>query len=148
MQLKTKHFGDITYDPNDVITFEEGLPGFRDSVHFILMADAPTDLFQWLQSTDDGDLAFVVVDVRQIMPEYSPLIDPGAIASLEDGGELSYYNIAVVPDDLEKMRVNLKAPIVINTTARKGKQVIAANEEYGVRHYVFADSNQPAQMGG
>ena len=125
MQLTTKHFGEVDYNKDDVITFEEGLPGFRGSTCFILLADSPGGLIHWLQSTEDGDLAFVLMDVKQILPGYSPNVEPEMLESLADGGgpgSLSYYNIAVVPDDLRQMRVNLKAPIVINMASKRGKQ--------------------------
>lgn len=136
MQLSTKHFGDIEYGADDIITFEEGLPGFIET-KFLLLADNPGDLFQWLQSIEDAELAFVLVDVKQIMPDYKPDIEPEEIESLTDGHPLHYLNIAVVPEDIKKMRVNLKAPIVINKNNRKGKQVLAGNDEYGIRHYIF-----------
>jgi len=143
MRLKTKHFGEIDYDENSVIIFDEGLPGFRDKTKFILLADGSEDLFHWLQSTEDEDLVFVLMDVKQVLKDYCPVIEPGQIVSLEDEdigtSSLSCYNITVVPDDLTRMRVNLKAPVMINKKARKGKQVIASNEEYGVRHYIFEE---------
>ena len=145
MRLNTKHFGEVGYDADEIITFEEGLPGFKDT-EFILLADNPDDLFCWLQSTADGDLAFVLVDVKQIKPDYNPKIEPEAIESLSDGSPLSYYNVAVVPEDISQMRVNLKAPIVLNTSLRKGKQVIASNDDYGMRHYIFKEVHQ-LQMG-
>ena len=141
MQLYTKNFGQVEYGDEDIITFEESLPGFNDK-KFILLADRPNDLFCWLQSVEDSDLAFVLMDVRQIRPDYEPQIDPWIIESLDSGldkrnGTLSYYSIAVVPEDIKQMRVNLKAPVLINSATRKGKQVIAANEDYSVRHYIF-----------
>ena len=144
MLLRTKHFGEIDCDGSAVITFEEGLPGFSDS-QYVLLADNPNDMFCWLQSVEDEDLAFVLMDVKQVMPGYNPQIDTEMLESLGDGSgsvslsELSCYNIAVVPDDLQKLRVNLKAPILINTATRKGKQVIASNEDYVVRHYIFEE---------
>ena len=139
MLLKTKHFGEVNYIEEDIISFEEGLPGFRDATRFILLADHPNDLIHWLQSTEDEDLAFVLMDVKQIKPDYNPIIEPETINTLNDGTPLTYYNIAVVPDDIQQMRVNLKAPIVINQSARMGKQVIASNDEYSVRHYIFEE---------
>ena len=148
MQLKTKHFGEVSYDDESVILFEEGLPGFGDAKNFILLADNPDDLFHWLQSTEDEELAFVLMDVKQIKPDYNPRIPPETIESLEDGNPLYYYNIAVVPEDLQDMRVNLRAPIIINKNARRAKQVIASNEEYGLRHYIFEEINQLPKSSG
>ena len=147
MRLNTKHFGEVDYDEDSVIIFEEGLPGFKNDTQFLLISENPGDLFQWLQSTEDEELAFVLVDIRQILPEYQPIVEPGILASLEDGNELFYYNIAVVPEDIHQMRVNLKAPIIINKSAQKGKQVIAGNEEYGVRHYIFKDLDNKKVIG-
>lgn len=151
MQLKTKHFGEVEYALEDIILFEEGLPGFRDATQFVLLADKPEDLFHWLQSIDDEELAFVLMDVKQIKTDYQPRIDPEVMESLEDGSpnaELVCYNIAIVPEDLQEMRVNLKAPIIINKSSRKGKQVIASNEEYGIRHYIFKEIQElPISIG-
>ena len=138
MQLNTKHFGEITFEENDILTFEEGLPGFDMERNFILLTDAPNDLFSWLQSADDGDLAFVLMDVKQLIPDYNPQIPPQALEGLQE--PLSCYNIAVVPENINDLRVNLKAPIMISKQLRKGKQVIASNEEYGIRHYIFEET--------
>ena len=149
MLLNAKHFGQIEYSASDIITFEEGLPGFKET-QFLLLADNPDDLFQWLQSVEDEDLTFVLVDVKQIMPDYQPKIDQETIDSLSEGDiedSVKYLNVAVVPEEIEKMRVNLKAPIAINKHSRKGKQIIAGNEEYGIRHYIFEEISQKQSMG-
>lgn len=143
MQLTTKHFGEIEFEEDTVITFEDGLPGFREDTRYVLLANDPADLFHWLQATSDEDLAFVLMNVSQIMPDYAPQIEAELLEDLGDGKRF-IYNIAVVPDDLRDMRVNLKAPIIINKTTRKGKQVLANNEEYGVRHYIFDEVQQHA----
>ena len=135
MQLNTKHFGEVDYSEDNVIVFEEGLVGFGEYTRFLLLADDPDDLFHWLQSTEDEDLAFVLMDIKQIKPDYEPTFEQELIES-----PISYYVIAVVPEVMEDMRVNLKAPILINKNIRKGKQVIAENKEYGVRHYIFKES--------
>jgi len=135
MQLNTKHFGEVEYSEDTVITFEEGLVGFGEYTRFILLADKPDDLFHWLQSTEDEELAFVLMDIKQIMPDYEPKLEQDLIEP-----PISYYTIAVVPEVMEDMRVNLKAPILINKDIRKGKQAIADNKEYGVRHYIFKES--------
>jgi len=146
MKLDTKHFGEISIEEEEIITFDEGLPGFWDSTRFVLLADQPSDLFSWLQSVDDGDLVFALMDVTQVIPDYQPQIESELIEDLGDGTSFVYYNIAVVPEDLKDLRVNLKAPVLINTNARKGRQVLASNEDYSVRHYIFEEmSKQVAQ---
>ncbi|MCL1997138.1 MAG: flagellar assembly protein FliW [Turicibacter sp.] len=139
--ISTKNFGELEYDPQSVITFAEGLPGFDDLTKYILLTDEESEgLFHWLQSVEDGDLVFVLLNVKQIMPDYEPTINAELLDALlagDENAELFYYNIAVVPEDVKQMRVNLKAPIIINESARSGMQVLAANEEYSIRHYIF-----------
>lgn len=137
MQLNTKHFGLIEYQEDEIITFPEGIPGLGEGQRFLLLSDAPDDLFCWLQSVEDEELALVLVDVPQIKPDYDPQIDRDILKEM--GESLLCYNVAVVPDDIQQMRVNLKAPILINNDTRMGMQAISGNEEHGVRHYIFEE---------
>jgi len=64
MGIKTTRFGEVEID-DTVITFPEGLPGFEEFkkyklFHNIDAGDSPF-LF-WLQSLEDPDLAFHVID--------------------------------------------------------------------------------------
>ncbi len=147
MLFETKNFGEIEFDEDKVITFNEGLPGFDYCKRFLLIneeKDEKTEKdepFKWLQSVDDGDVAFVLMDVFAVMPDYDPLINSEEI---EDLGEykpedLIVYNITVIPEEVEKLSVNLKAPVVINSATKLGKQVIANNEEYPIRYHIFEE---------
>jgi flagellar assembly factor FliW len=142
MRITTKHFGEITYEESRIVTFAEGLPGFPEARRFLLLeGNTPNDLFYWLQCVDDGDTAFTLIDLYQVKPDYNPLVDPEEIAELGDleGQSLEIYNVAVIPEEIKLMRVNLKAPVVINPVTMKGKQVIVCNEEYNVRHMIFEE---------
>ncbi len=142
MQLSTKYFGDIDYDINKVITFPSGLPGFPDSRRFILMAESePPDLFYWMQCVDDGDVVFTLMDVYRVMSDYDPVVDPDEVAELGDLSDspLEIYNIVVVPEDPKEMRVNLKAPVVINSITGLAKQVILENANYPLRYMIIKE---------
>ena len=141
MLCATKYFGEIEYDETAVITFEEGIPGFLDVKRFVLLADEAVaeenDLFFWLQCVDNGDVAFALMDVLQIMPDYDPQIAPDWYADLGEPEQVGIYNIVVIPEDLQEMRVNLKAPLLIGD--RRGRQVVAGNEAYQIRHNVMEE---------
>jgi flagellar assembly factor FliW len=146
MNLNTKNFGEIEIDESKVIYFELGLPGFENYKKFILINEQSNQneqekqlSFWWLQSIDDSNISFAVIDAFLIFPDYNPLIN---IDLIQDLGEytqedLLTYNIVVIPEDIEKISVNLKAPIVINRVTKKAKQVIVNNEEYTLRHYII-----------
>ena len=143
MLLYTKHFGEIEYNPDRTITFPSGLPGFLDMRHFLLIEneEAQEGLFYWLQSIDDGELAFVLINLYLIMPDYSPQVDPEEIAEIGPLNSMQpeIYNIAVIPEDINEMRVNLKAPIYINPLTMMGMQVVVNNDNYKIRHYIFEE---------
>jgi len=137
MKVNTKHFGEIEVEEDRIIVFEEGLPGFPDDKNFILLENE--EPFCWLQSTDDGDNAFILVDAFAVLPDYSPQVDRDEFAAIGEYNpdEFLIYNICVLPEDINEMSVNLLAPVVINTASKKGRQIIAKNEDYSVRHYML-----------
>jgi len=140
MKLRTKHFGEIDYDSSLVINFDDGLPGFPDHKRFVmLLENAREDTFCWLQSVEDGQLAFALINIYNIKPDYNPLVNTEEVASLGNLGEnnLLIYNVVVIPDDIKQMRANLRAPIVINPATKKGKQVILDNEDYQLKYKIF-----------
>ncbi len=146
----TKNFGEIDVDESKVIMFQDGIPGFFHCKSFILFEngheESPEEtrgVFWWLQSLDDPSVAFVLMNVFAVLPEYNPTINTHDIADLGEyiREEFLVYNIAVIPEDITQMSVNLKAPIVINTLSRLGKQIIATNEDYSVRYRIFEELN-------
>ncbi|HQD50404.1 MAG TPA: flagellar assembly protein FliW [Defluviitaleaceae bacterium] len=143
MILNTKHFGQIEIEEDKILTFEEGIPGFPDHKKYVLIFDEEDENspFCWLQSLDDENIAFALLNPVKIYENYSPKVDDELIKCLGEFNEnsLAIYCIVVIPEDYKKMTVNLKAPIVINTLTKKGMQVIAENEEYEIRHSVFKD---------
>ncbi len=140
MQIETKYFGMVDIDENAIVDFPEGLPGFENEKRFILLSSgveaAP---FVWLQSVENSELAFVMTDPMVLMENYTVDVDDSEVEVLEvkDSKDVFIYSILVIPEDISKMTANLKAPILINSASKKGKQVILDNEEYLVRHYVM-----------
>ncbi|MCL2189346.1 MAG: flagellar assembly protein FliW [Defluviitaleaceae bacterium] len=138
----TQNFGELSYNPGDALDFPVGLPGYPDDRRFLLIGMEDTrETFYWLQSLDDGDVCFPMMDVYKALPDYDPHVDPDELADLGEieGTSLEVYNIAVIPDDIAQTRVNLRAPVIINRATQKGKQIICANEDYPVRYYVMDD---------
>ena len=149
MKLRTKHFGEIDYDSSMTIMFDDGLPGFPDHKKFIiLLENAQEDTFCWLQSVEDGTLAFALINIYNVKPDYNPPVSSDEVASLGslDENSLLIYNVVVIPDDIKQMRANLRAPIVINPTTKKGKQVILDNEEYQLKYRIFDEVDRSRSL--
>ena len=148
MKLSTKHFGELDVTDDKIITFEEGIPGLEGTKYVLISDEDPdgdvSNFFFWLQSVDVPDIALVMIDVLKVMPDYDPLVDAEELESIGgfDPANIFVYNVAVIPENIQKLSVNLKAPVVINDKTKKGKQVVSRNENYGVRHHIFEELNQ------
>ena len=140
MQVNTRHFGLIEIDEKGIIDFSEGVPGFRDARKFVLLGKIEDDApFQWLQSVDNPDIAFVVINPFMFKPDYDIDIDDGEVENLDikDISKVLVYSIVVIPEDVTKMTANLKAPVLINTENNRGKQVTLEKGNYEIRHYIM-----------
>lgn len=144
MMIETTRFGRIPIDENHVITFPEGLPGFEGCRRFTLVPHPSSDgtqdsPFEWLQSIEDGSLAFLAMDPRLVFPQYDPHLPSGELQSLaleradRDGARL-YALLTVPKGDPCGITANLMAPVVVNAQARLGKQIVASGDCYGLRH--------------
>ena len=74
----------------------------------------------------------------ELLPDYRPTVNNELLADLgELTSENTYLLVTVrVPENIEELSVNLKAPIVINTDTNKGSQVIV-EDDFEVRHKIY-----------
>ncbi len=141
MKVNTRLFGEIDAAEDRIISFTTGIMGFEEYVHYTLIFNAEKKgNIMWLQSLDEPELAFTVMDPMKIVPEYNPVVEDEWLAPLgEVETEDDYFLLSVVtvPSDLTKMTANLKAPIVINMKTMKACQIIVNNDDYQVRYNVY-----------
>lgn len=139
MNIYTKLFGEVTVDINKVINFDAGLIGFEGCKQYMLIHDSEKEegKIVWLQSIDEPELALPVIDPLVIMPDYNPTVEDELLKTLGNEDAPLVLAVITVPQDITKMTVNLKAPIVINPTLLKGCQMIVEDEEYLVRQPIY-----------
>lgn len=130
MKAETRYFGTIDIEEEKIITLEKGMIGFPDFKKFTLIFDEEKGLdksqIMWLQSMDDGETAFPVMNPCKIKDDYSPTINDELLSPLGDLNEENIFILVTVtvPKKVEDFTVNLKAPIIINTDNMKGAQII------------------------
>lgn len=138
MLLETKNLGKLEYEANEVVRFDKGLLGFENFKDYLVVKNGDTE-FYYLQPIDDLETTFVMVDLKDVMPNYNPEVEVEQLKELgEIGHNLGVFNICTVPDHLEEMTVNLLGPVVINMDTKKGKQVVVTKDEYAVKHRLFS----------
>ena len=141
MKLLTKNFGEIKIEDKEIITFEEGIPGFLDNKRFIILPDDEDSPFTFLQSIDNGDLVFILIHPSSFYSDYLPDVPDDILKGLGEIKEdsLEVYAMVTLPEDITKMTANLKGPIIIHTENKKGMQAIVSNAQYKVKHYVYEE---------
>lgn len=140
MQVQTSRFGLLDVAEDKVFTVIGGLYGFEGREHFTLLNLGPQDSgLYWLQSLDDGDLAFILVNPLLCAPDYDlqPPDDDLAALGLADLGQALVMAICSVPEDFRQATANLQAPLLFNPEKRLGGQIITGNPVHALRHPIF-----------
>ena len=132
MKCNTRDFGEIEFSKEDIIEFIQPPFGFEEFKNYVLLFDDEdrTNL-AWLQSIDNADLCFVLINTLAL-PSYNPKFP--ADNKIGDGDFISFA-ICVITDDVKNATANLKSPIIINENSRLGTQIIL-NEDYPIRYYL------------
>lgn len=137
-RMTTARFGEVVYSQDDVYTFPKGLVGLPALRRFVMLTLDETGIFRCLQSIDNTDFAFVVVDPLFVRADYRVPIDAARLADIElsDLSDAVVLGIVVVPEDPSKMTVNLRGPLLVNAKTRAGVQLVLSNSEFSVREPV------------
>lgn len=139
IMIKTRDFGEILVNEEDIINFVSGIYGFDNYKNYILLKDNPDDDIMFLQSLDNMDLSFVLIDPYVVFINYNPILQKEDLYDLKSSNEqeLKYLVIAIINEDIKKSAVNLKSPIAINPKNRIAKQVILQNT-YPLRYNIVS----------
>ncbi len=149
MEVVTSRFGILETEPDRVLHFPEGLPGFLDQLHFILLMPEELAPFCYLQSVDSPTTAFVVTDPLLFLPEYAPAIPQEAFdfLSISKETETLVMVVVTVPKDIKNITANMAAPLLINVQACLARQVILDTGNYALRHRLMdpeaAEGSEP-----
>ncbi len=146
MDIETLRFGKIAVQEDKVITFPRGILGFAKNKQYLLFPHSEDSPFFWLQSVEDGDLAFVVMNPRLVKADYSLDVDENVLNELDakQEADLEVVCIVTIPrNDPKRMTINLLGPIIINAKSRSAVQVICDKQSYSHQHPVV--SGQQAQ---
>ncbi len=144
MRLMTKHLGEIEYEQEAVISFDEGLPWFENVRSFVLILSEDAELpFHYLQSVDNPSIAFVVTSPFLFVGDYDFDLKESVVEKLEikSPEELYVYGVVTIPKKVQFSTINLTAPIIINTTNRKGMQVVL-EEIDDISHPLFTKKGE------
>jgi flagellar assembly factor FliW len=129
MKIHTTRFGSIEIEPDDILFFRNGLIGFEDCRHWVLLADCENSAVAWLQSMQHSDIAMPVVSPRRFVSEYQVRLEPSDVDLLQLATVEHAFVLAVVSRTDDSLTLNLRAPLVINLDRRLGAQVITVDNQ-------------------
>lgn len=139
--VDTRLFGKIEIEDEKVITFERGMIGFPELTKFTLIYNSEKEQsnIRWLQSLEDGSMAFPIIAPICVTDEYNPMVKDDLMARLgeyDSPEDLAVVLVMRIPENIEDMSVNMKAPVVINTKNKKAVQIIVEGD-YQVRQPIY-----------
>lgn len=142
MEIQTKLFGTIEIDEDKIITLESGIIGFPSLNQFLLLYDQDKKgkaTIYWLQSIDEPLFSLPVMDPLIVCETYNPMFEEELLKPIGEPlpQDMLVFTTLTVPSDSKNITINLKAPIVINTAAKKGCQLIIDNDDYLVRYPIY-----------
>ena len=145
MKTTTTRFGPVEFKDEALLTFPAGIIGFPGSTRYVLLdheRDAP---FKWLQSLDESDLAFVIVDPMLFKPDYRAEVAHEDIPELavQDESDLDMFVLLTIPPaDPGGVTANLRGPILVNHRTRLATQVIL-EDDLPIRYPLFSEQSAP-----
>jgi flagellar assembly factor FliW len=141
MQIETTRFGTLDIDESQVFNFPMGLLGFSGLKQYVVIDHSQDSPLKWLQSVDDGSLAFIITDPLFFVPGYRVSARRSELEIIEaDEEQLVLSVIMTVPNNPQDMSANLMAPLIFNMGTRRAMQHVLTKQKFPVKYYVLKDS--------
>ncbi|HZG87390.1 flagellar assembly protein FliW [Paenibacillus sp.] len=138
MKLDTTRFGEIEVEEDKIVRFPQGIPGFEHCRDFIFLQPPNAQIPVWfMQSIEDGALAFMVMNPFLVFPDYTIDLPDSVQEELDIRTEEDVMTVAIITiSERKEMTLNLLAPVILNQRTRTAKQVVLHNSGYQTKHAV------------
>ena len=133
--ISTTRFGEIEIHQDHLIEFRDGMIGFPKLKKYVLVESPSMPLILWLQAVGEPDIAFPLIEPWFFKRDYKANMTDADRHSLgyEDGDSTKIFVVLTIPEDMNNMTVNLKAPLVIDLAKASATQVILQDKGLEVR---------------
>ena len=140
IKINSSKFGELEVEEKNIFNFVSPIIGFNNLKQYTIIDYKPDSPFKWLQSIEDGDLAFPVTLCSFFGIDYQFNIPDEEVEFLgiESPDDVFVCNIANIPSsNPQSATINMLAPVVINLSNRKAMQLILKNTDFEVRYKLF-----------
>ena len=134
MKVCTKSNEIVDVDEKKIVEFPEGLLGF-ESVKKFAIIDSEYEPFIWLQSVENKELAFLMIDPFLICPGYEVDIDDESLQKIgaDSPENIIIMTIVTIPGDGSNITANFLGPIVINRKNNKCLQYVLSDNKWSTK---------------
>jgi len=139
MKIKSSLLGEQVIDPNSIINFPNGIPGFEDQTRFKLFHQENNPIIFWLQSLDDELLTFSVASPALFNINYNLTLSDKEeqILALDNAEDIIVLILLHKDEDSQSpqqptIKGSIKAPLIINSAKRIGLQKVLSNVEQSI----------------
>jgi flagellar assembly factor FliW len=138
MEIQSKVLGNQDINPDTIINFPKGIPGFENQNRFQLFHQEGSEIVYWLQSLDGEDLTFSVAHPAHFNINYNFVLSDEEVALLQVESSNELLILILLHRDNEQVagkptiKGSIKSPLVINSEKRIGFQKILAVIEQSI----------------
>ena len=138
MQVKTKTMGTVEVASERMIKMPVGLFGFEKYTDYVLINSEYEPLI-WLQSLQERNLAFLLIDPFLIGDDYEIDVDDKTLAKIgiTQPSDVVVFSIVTVPNDGGPVTANLQGPLIINKKNKEALQVVLTDPKWTTKHNIL-----------
>jgi len=140
MKVDTKAYGPMEVDEKQKVSIPQGLFGFEDYIEYVLL-DSDNPPFLWLQSVNEKEIAFVLINPFLFRKDYEANITNEDLAEIgiSSSDKALIFVIVTIPQDGAPMTANLQGPLIINKENMTGMQAILSDTKWKTKHDIMAE---------
>ncbi len=139
MEIQSSLLGKQQIDPESIIHFPLGIPGFEDQKRFKLFHQEGNTALFWLQSIDDPDLTFAVTAPAtfNINYNFSLTDEETELLKLDDQSEIVLLVLLHTDNETNAetkptVKGSIRTPLIINADERVGFQKVFTSLEQSI----------------
>ncbi len=138
MEVDTKTMGLVDVEDDRLVKIPSGLFGFEEYTEFALV-DSEYEPLVWLQSLQEKNLAFLLIDPFIITDDYEADIADSELSriGITDPADVSVMTIVTVPGDGSPVTANFQGPLVFNKKNHLCMQAVLDGSRWTTKHNII-----------
>jgi flagellar assembly factor FliW len=146
--IASSRFGRISVDASLIVTFDDGMIGFPEHHHYVILKQRVDSVFLWLHAIDAPKLAFPIVLPWVFYWDYTLSLSDQDLAAVgvNRAADVSIYCVINANAGVRDATINLASPIIVHNKHRRARQVVNAIDGYCTRDRLFRDPDGPTPV--